>query len=240
MMDLLETRRAFDPAPESDPVERAISMIGGCEILAAFSQAGRRNLAAKGTIVGLQPGEILFARGDKADACYAVLDGQLDIFVADSEGQETWIAAFVEGALIGSLGMLNGRLRSVTAQAGRSSRLLRVCREDALAALIDEPKAAAALISHLAARLGSVDALGDGAHYVGLAARLSDLLLKHGSHPIRLSSAELGRQIDASADKVARKLLEWCGAGLIEIGTAGVRVANPSRLAAYAKTSDMA
>ena len=67
--------------------------------------------------VTLEPGELLFEQGDRADLVYVVEAGTLEAFRTDAEGREQALARFVSGEYVGELGPLLGLPRSASVRA---------------------------------------------------------------------------------------------------------------------------
>jgi predicted acylesterase/phospholipase RssA/CRP-like cAMP-binding protein len=118
--------------------------------LSRLPAAVRARLEASGEQHLVQAGQWLFRAGDRADAMYVVLTGRLEVV---AEG--TVLRELGAGAILGELGLLTGETRSASVRAHRDSRLLRVSREDFVAALGSDPQAPMAVARALAEQLQS-------------------------------------------------------------------------------------
>ncbi|HKA18157.1 MAG TPA: cyclic nucleotide-binding domain-containing protein, partial [Blastocatellia bacterium] len=74
-------------------------------------------------IVQLAPGEFLYREGDKADDMYVLLEGEIDIRVAD------YVKTAKEGALIGQAALIEERPRAANAVAKSACRLAKIDRQ---------------------------------------------------------------------------------------------------------------
>ncbi len=204
------------------------------ELMAALSDAARARLARAGAAVSVEPGKLLFARGDKGDALYVLLEGEVEVRISNEAGRDVRIAALKPHALIGEMAVLDGGKRSADIAAIRRSRFLRISRDQALAALESEPKALLKLIAEMSRRLRAADAALEDARLLDLGGRLAQRLLDEAGDgaSITLTQTELARRIGASREKVNRKLHEWADEGWIALGRSGIKIVDRDELTA--------
>jgi CRP-like cAMP-binding protein len=203
-------------------------------LLAPLSAARRERLISEGTIASLAAGAQLFAQGEAGDALYLVLEGEMEVCVSTEGGRSVRMAALGPGAVIGEMAVLDGGKRSADCTASRRSRLLRISRDAALAALEAEPKALLALLAEMSRRLRAADGAIEDAALLDLGGRLARLLLAEAGSGdnIAMAQSEMARRISASREKVNRKLQAWKGEGWLAIGRSGVKLLRRDKLAA--------
>jgi len=197
----------------------------------------RRNLAAAGTPVRLEPGQVLFRTGDEADAVYVVLTGELDVAVPGPDGREVWLAKLGAGALVGEMGVLDGGPRSADVRAVPRTELWRIGRRAVIDTLREEPSSGLELLALMARRLRMTDLLLQETALMDLGGRLARMLLEAQGTTVALSQSEMARLIGASRERVNRKLGDWRAKGWIEIGSFGVKVLDRRALGAAASPS---
>lgn len=204
------------------------------ELMAALSDGARKRLANAGAPVSIDPGALLFSKGDKGDALYVLLEGEVEVRVSNEAGRDVRIAALKPFALIGEMAVLDGGARSADIAAIRRSRLLRISRDQAIAAFESEPKALLNIVAEMSRRLRAADSAIEDAHLLDLGGRLAQRLLEEAGDgaSITLTQTELARRIGASREKVNRKLHEWADEGWIAITRAGIKLADKPRLVA--------
>ena len=208
--------------------------LGKAELMAALSDATRARLAKQGVPCTVEPGKLLFAKGDKGDALYVLLEGEVEVRTSTEAGKDVRIASLKPHSVIGEMAVLDGGVRSADICAIRRSRFLRIGRDQAIAALESEPKALLKLIAELSKRLRHADAALEDAHTLDLGGRLAQRLLEEAGDgaTITLTQTELARRIGASREKVNRKLHEWVDEGWINMGRAGIKLLARDRLKA--------
>jgi CRP-like cAMP-binding protein len=217
-------------------VEQALAK---AELMAALSDATRARLAKQGQPMTIEPGKLLFAKGDKGDALYVLLEGEVEVRTSTEAGKDVRLAALKPPAVIGEMAVLDGGMRSADICAIRRSRFLRIHRDQALAALESEPKALLKLITELSKRLRHADAALEDAHTLDLGGRLAQRLLEEAGDgaAVTLTQTEIARRIGASREKVNRKLHEWADEGWISMGRAGIKLVARDKLNALIQES---
>ena len=209
------------------------------ELMAALSEATLKRLAKQGQPCTVESGKLLFAKGDKGDALYVLLEGEVEVRVSTEAGKDVRMASLKPPALIGEMAVLDGGTRSADICAIRKSRFLRIHRDQAIAALESEPKALLKLIAEMSRRLRHADAALEDAHTLDLGGRLALRLMEEAgdSTSVTLTQTELARRIGASREKVNRKLHEWVDEGWISMGRAGIKLLARDKLKALIQES---
>jgi CRP-like cAMP-binding protein len=220
-------------AVAKDQLQNVEAALAKAELMAALSDETRTRVAKQGAPCTIEPGKLLFSRGDKGDALYVLLEGEVEIRTSTRAGKDVRIASLKPYAVIGEMAVLDGGKRSADVAAIRRSRFLRIGRDQAIAALESEPKALLKLVAELSRRLRHADAALEDAHTLDLGARLAQRLLEEAgeSAAVTLTQTELARRIGASREKVNRKLHEWADEGWIAMGRAGIKLTARDKLA---------
>lgn len=209
------------------------------ELMAALSEATLKRLAKQGQPCTVESGKLLFAKGDKGDALYVLLEGEVEVRSSTEAGKDVRMASLKPPALIGEMAVLDGGTRSADICAIRKSRFLRIHRDQAIAALESEPKALLKLIAEMSRRLRHADAAIEDAHTLDLGGRLALRLIEEAgdSTSVTLTQTEIARRIGASREKVNRKLHEWVDEGWISMGRAGIKLVARDKLKALIQES---
>jgi predicted acylesterase/phospholipase RssA/CRP-like cAMP-binding protein len=110
-------------------------------------------IADRVTWTNLLAGEVLFHRGDNAEAAYLVVSGRLAI--TDRNGTDSGSIDVGRGAIVGEFGLLEGRGRSATVTAVRDTSLARLAATDFSALASGHPSLAMGLVRRVLDRSGS-------------------------------------------------------------------------------------
>jgi len=219
---------------EKQDLQNVEAALAKAELMAALSAETRTRLARQGAPCTVEPGKLLFAKGDKGDALYVLLEGEVEVRTSTEAGKDIRIAALKPYALIGEMAVLDGGVRSADICAIRRSRFLRIHRDHAVAALESEPQALLKLVAELSRRLRHADSALEDAHTLDLGGRLAQRLLEEAGDgaAVTLTQTEIARRIGASREKVNRKLHEWADEGWISMGRAGIKLVARDKLSA--------
>jgi CRP/FNR family cyclic AMP-dependent transcriptional regulator len=219
-------------AETKDILSGAEAALAKSELMAALTDATRARLARQGAPCTVEPGNLLFAKGDKGDALYLLLEGEVEVRTSTEAGKDVRLASLMPYAVIGEMAVLDGGQRSADICALR--RFLRIHRDQALAALESEPQALLKLLAEMSRRLRNADTQLEDAHTLDLGGRLAQRLLEEAGDgaSITLTQTEIARRIGASREKVNRKLHEWVDEGWIAMGRSGIKLVARDKLQA--------
>ncbi len=204
-------------------------------VFAAMPPARLQQLAASGTFLQLEKGQRLFGHGDRSDAAYAVLLGEVEITIPGIDGRSVWLARIGAGAMIGEMGAIDGAPRVTDAAATRRCELLRLDRQLILDALLAEPKATLALLGVLTRRLRETDALVERTSSMELGKRLARFFCSKATTKNLHNQSELAHHISASREAVNRKLESWRRQGWVELSRTGLHIRDRAALLALCK-----
>jgi len=102
----------------------------------------------------LQEGQVVCAEGEVADRWWIVMEGQ-----ADATWEGLYLGTILPGETIGELALLDGKPRTATVTARTDMVLQELDGEGFVAALLEAPNVAVALLRQFATRLRSTDTL---------------------------------------------------------------------------------
>ena len=111
--------------------ERAKMLIRSVRLFRSLSEKDLNNIDSWTEIVEFEPGEIILREGEMGDYMYIVLDGSVEIFVADEDGKVIILAELTKGNYFGEQALLpDGRgKRNANARANYRATLIRVAKK---------------------------------------------------------------------------------------------------------------
>lgn len=112
--------------------------------------------------VTVPSGALVFRQGERGDAVYFVVSGQLEVQAEREDGQGVRLGEAGPGEPIGEMALLSGEPRMASARASSDSELLKLSREGFDALVNEHPKAMALFARTMATRLARA-ARGRGA-----------------------------------------------------------------------------
>jgi CRP/FNR family cyclic AMP-dependent transcriptional regulator len=173
-------------------------------------------------------GELLYARGDAADALYGLIRGHIRLSNVAPDGREVLVMLFQPGDWIGEVSLFDGLPRTHDAYAVGETEAFVLPKAKLLALLDAQPL----LYRHFAARLAralriALSYIDDAAFLpvpLRLAKRLLELSRIYGADTplgrridLHLPQEDLGRMLGASRQSVSKELKRWEARGWISV-----------------------
>ncbi|MDH4018529.1 MAG: cyclic nucleotide-binding domain-containing protein [Xanthomonadales bacterium] len=200
------------------------------------------NIAASATEKSLGANEILFQKGDRADALWGVLSGRIVIEVRADDGKEMILDEFHTGDVFGEVGVLDFGPRRVEATAACKSKLFRLERSLFIEHLQSNPELCFRVFSLLCEHLrDTTETLEDTALYK-LPSRLAKRLLvisgtvasDDGIPELHIVQSDLARMMGVNREAVNRQLRAWEKSGWISIQRQHIKILEKKSLAEFA------
>jgi len=220
----------------SQSPERTIrSLLRDASLFEGVSEHALAQLAAAGRLRRLDRGQLLFNRGDAADAFFVVSSGSINLGLDSADGRELVINEMRPGDGFGELGLITEQPRSTSAVAGQDTVVLVIPRREFLAVVVDEPALARNLLRITADRLGTSSEREGALAFLDAPSRLARVLIQLDREAkadgyITMSQEELGRRVGLARQTVAQLLGTWRRAGWILTGRGKIVVLNHAAL----------
>jgi CRP-like cAMP-binding protein len=123
-------------------------------LFAAFDVERFEQIASGAQVIGLDPQQVLFQRGDRASAFYIVTEGQVRLFLESRGGEEKILAILGPGQVFAEAVMfMEGPVYPVSASATEPTTLISILNGDFLAALKGDTRTCLRLLAALSQRL---------------------------------------------------------------------------------------
>ena len=187
------------------------------------------------------PGEILFQKGDPADALWGVLSGRIVIDIGTGDGKEMVLDTYAEGDVFGEVSVLDFGPRRVEARAIQKSELFRLERKHFLRHLQSSPELCFRVFSLLCSHLReTTENLEDTALYKlpnRLAKRLTLLASETGADHgavLHIGQSDLASMLGVNREAVNRHLRAFEKDGLITLGRQKIGIVDRLALAGLA------
>jgi len=219
-----------------------LTILGQHALFAGLGPRVLEELLAQAVARDLGQAEVLFRAGEPGGQLFAVLEGQVRIFVAGAGGAEITLNLLGPGEVFGEIAMLDGAERTASAAALEPSRLLQLRRESVLAAMRHHPELAERIVLLLCRRLRWTSEQIEDSAFLPLAARLAKRLLAltdNGAERLRLSQRDLAALVGASREAVNKLLAQWRLDGLIRQRRQDLRVLDAEALQRLLEESEL-
>lgn len=207
-----------------------------------LKEAELESLAKDFVRLQFQPSEMVFQQGDMGQAMYLIESGQVRIYVADDEGQETSVNLFGPGDVFGELAVIDDLPRSANVVAMDATVVHRLSREAFREQMRRTPQLALNFMKALSVRLRySTQQMGNLALLdvpSRLASKLLELAKQHGTpHPngvrigLTLTQSDLASLIGTTRESINKALGTFRRQGFIQVQPPGqIVITNPDAL----------
>jgi len=182
---------------------------------------------------------LLFLENSEGDGLYLIKSGAVKIFRATEEGREKILAIFRRGDFFGEMSLLDGGLRSASAETMEKSVVMVLRRSEFIRLLERFPALSMKIIHALCRRLRRANEQIEMIAFWDVRSRvlkiLLDLAYEHGTGldrgrriDLRLTHQELASLAAASRETVTRVLQELQDQGLIHMDGRNIVVLPPA------------
>jgi len=188
---------------------------------------------------------VIVSQGSSGRDMFIVESGSLKVSVLSGDGKEISFVVLGAGDYFGELSMIDGRRRSATVTAIKSSELLVLGHAEYLQLLSEHPHTATEFLTRLLLtlvnRMRATDELYQDSVFLDVSSRLAKFLLKasvadKGSGQgrrlldVQLSQYELGTMVNASRESVNKQLRDWEEQGIVDVNKGKITLLNLERL----------
>ena len=155
-------------------------------------------------------GERIFARGDKGEHVYLVMDGRVRLSVINSDGRELTFSHAQIGELFGEIAVLDGSPRSANAMAISDTHLKSLSRSQFKAIQQTYPQISTSIIELLCERMRGLSNHAEGISLFSIEIRLARYMLSELERQANsdsrivfdITQSELGLLLGASRPKI--------------------------------------
>lgn len=178
-------------------------------------------------------GEMIFSEGDAGDALYAVASGSVRVSTSSSDGKTVFLNLMEYGDIFGEIAVLDGDVRTATAEAGSNTRLIVITRADFLGLLQRESLVSLHLLGLFCRKLRWTTDIVHEATLLPVPQRIAKRLLSlartHGrrtgeSFELQMSQSELASFLGISRQIVNQNLQTWREAGWVELSRSRITI----------------
>jgi putative ABC transport system ATP-binding protein len=153
-IDDLERYDLPEEAPEyASDLEIKLQVIGATALFSGLDRRHQRLLAFSASWYDAEPGQVIFAHDDPADAAYLCTQGQAELRWPTSVADTPPVSVVEPGRLIGDLSVILGEPRQLDLVATAPSRFLRIGAEEFRAVIENDAEVAVNLLETVSRNL---------------------------------------------------------------------------------------
>lgn len=188
--------------------------------------------------------EILFSAGDRAEALYVIISGEIALEIDGADGKSICVSSLKSGGVFGELSILDGKPRSVGARAAAPATLLSIKAASFLALIRAHPDFAIAILKDLAGKVRSTNGHVSGLSFLSLRSRLAGLIVSladteaNAAPSLAMTQHELAGRLGASREKVNGHLQAMQTAGAIRLARGQIEILNRAALRRFSEAEN--
>ena len=221
--------------------DTVVALLGELDLFEALADEEIEALAGKVEEVSWEPGTVVFEEGDRGDVCYVIHSGRMKVTRRLVDGQPIVLAELGRGALVGELALFASDHRAGTLQALEPTTAVAISREDLMAILHGNAKAAISMAVRVAGLLQRAQDRAFTSATSTVNGRIAATLLAqvearqvNGSEEENIelvgSTSDLARTAGTQKDDAAR-VLHWLeNEGVIRLKRGRIIVRSPAAL----------
>lgn len=216
-------------------------MLSSNRFFGPLGKATIQEIARLGTNKRLERGQILFQKGDPADALFGIRRGQIKISSGSRRGTSLTLNTLDTGEVFGEIALLDGQARTASAAATETTELYVVRRNAFLKLLARTPPLALQLIELLCARIRWLNDRVEDAAMLPLSAKLAQRLASLAGdfgNEIIVSQQELAQFVSASRESVNRELQRLVRAKILRTHRGRIVVIDRAALSRAGRSPD--
>jgi CRP/FNR family transcriptional regulator len=224
-----------------EEVETSAELLKSVPLFAGLEEAELERFSRVAVPRSFPAGTRVFHEGDRSDACYIVREGSFRVTREHSDGRAITLATLGPGEVFGELAMLDGDLRSASAEALSDGELLALPATDVKSLLARHPEISVKLVAALVRRLRAANERISRQSFQTVPSRVAGVLSQlvsensgeGGEVTIRMNQADLAQLAGTSRESVSRFLADLERAGVVRSGRGRVTVLDPAKLHNY-------
>ena len=191
-------------------LEQRAAVLARTELFSGIDLATQRRIAEHVTERIVERGQCVFSQGEPGDRMYVLAEGSVKLFVSSRDGGIVELVRHRPPATFGEVALLDGGLRSASAEATERSTLLVVTRPELLRLLRSDEQVAEALLRTLGAMVRRTTRQISDLAFLSLqgrvAAKLLDLAEPGGARTRKITQVELATMVGGARQTVNQAL----------------------------------
>ena len=157
--------------------EAAAGLLGSTDLFKELEPPVLEQLGRNVTVRNYRRGHLIFAQGEPGDSLFVISEGLVKVFVTSDEGEDMVLVTLRPPDTFGELALIDGGLRSASAEAVEPTTALILSRGTLIELLQGHPTLAQALLSSLGGLVRRLTEQAADLVFLDLHGRVAKLLL---------------------------------------------------------------
>ncbi len=157
--------------------ETTADLLGATDLFKGLDHSVLDHLARSVTLRNYRRGHLIFSQGEPGDSLFVISQGLVKVFVTSEEGEDMVLVTLRTPETFGELALIDGGLRSASAEALEPTSALTLSRSTLLELLQSHPALAQALLASLGGLVRRLTEQAADLVFLDLHGRVAKLLL---------------------------------------------------------------
>ena len=157
--------------------ETAAGLLGATDLFKDLDPLVLEQLGRSVTIRNYRRGHLIFSQGEPGDSLFVIAEGLVKVFVTSEEGEDMVLVTLRSPETFGELALIDGGLRSASAEALEPTSALTLSRSTLIELLQSHPALAQALLASLGGLVRRLTEQAADLVFLDLHGRVAKLLL---------------------------------------------------------------
>jgi CRP-like cAMP-binding protein len=216
-------------------VDDAARLLAETELFAGIDPVAVAELAQRTVRRTFRRGQPLFHQGDPGDALYVLVDGCVAVVVTSEAGERMVLTTMCPPGVIGEIALLDGGVRSASAEAVEETTTLVLSRAAFLESMREHPPLVDELLHSLGRLVRRLSEQASDFVFLDLSGRVAKVLLRLADDSVppevAVTQARLAEMVGGTRQSVNEILHAFAARGMVElVGRGGVLICDDEGL----------
>ncbi len=209
-------------------IETVAGLLGATDLFKGLDPSVLDQLARSVAARSYRRGHLIFSQGEPGDSLFVISEGLVKVFVTSEEGEDMVLVTLRTPETFGELALIDGGLRSASAEALEPTSALTLSRNTLLELLQSHPALAQALLASLGGLVRRLTEQAADLVFLDLHGRVAKLLLslaeERGRHEdqlvlldLQVTQGDLAAMVGGSRQSVNHILHAFQRRGYLDI-----------------------
>ena len=215
-------------------VHDAAMLLAETELFAGIDPAAAAELAQRTVRKTFRRGQPLFHQGDPGDALYVLVDGCVAVVVTSEAGDRMVLNTMCPPSVIGEIALLDGGVRSASAEAVEETTTLVLSRAAFLESMREHPPLVDELLRSLGRLVRRLSEQASDFVFLDLPGRVAKALLRLADDgepaEVSVTQARLAEMVGGTRQSVNEILHALAARGMVELQGRRILICDPEQL----------
>jgi CRP/FNR family transcriptional regulator, cyclic AMP receptor protein len=220
--------------------QQVADLLGESELFGPLDQQARLRLAERTSQRGYRRGQVVFVQDQPGDRMFVVAEGTVRLLIHSPQGDAVELVRHSRPAVFGELAVLDGGLRSATAEATTKAWLIGITRAELIRLMHSDERMVDAFLQLLGGLVRRANTLSSGLVFLDIRRRVAGKLLElvawgeeepeADALTCRVTQGDLAQMVGGARQTVNHVLRQFEERGWVELGNRSIEVLDPQAL----------